>query len=111
MQVAGENWERVFSSGNGNWKLTIEFGWARLRDVGLYAQEFMIKEAGSPSRITHSCVLFQTNPDLLPEVDGYFADPTPRDNFEYSNYTAYTVNMGDGWLNIGRISVNRRAAR
>ena len=30
MRVAAKNWERVFKSGNGNWKLTIEYGWAPL---------------------------------------------------------------------------------
>ena len=103
MQVAAENWERVFKSGNGNWKLTIEFGWAALRDPNFFAQELMVSEGGNPSRITHSCIRFNTNLTLSRGILGFFADPTPRDNVEYLDYTAYTANVGDGWLNTGRI--------
>ena len=77
MQVAAENWERVFKSGNGNWKLTIEFGWTALRDRSFFAQELLIEEAGNASRITHSCILFNNDPDLPGGTIGYFADPTP----------------------------------
>ena len=103
MQVAAENWERVFKSGNGNWKLTIEFGWAALNDPNFFAQELMVAEGGNPSRITHSCIRFNTNLAVPRGILGFFADPTPRDNFEYLDYTAYTANVGDGWLNTGRV--------
>lgn len=102
MQVAAENWERVFKSGNGNWKLTVEYGWAPLVS-NLFANERMISEGGNPSRITHTCILFNNNPGLFPPVAGLFADPTPRDNSEYLSYTSNAVNMGDGWLNAGRV--------
>ena len=46
MQVAAENWERVFKSGNGNWKLTVEYGWAPLVS-NLFANERMISEGGT----------------------------------------------------------------
>ena len=103
MQVAAEHWVRIFKRGGGHWKLTIEYGWATLRDPSLYAQERMVKEAGHPARIRHSCILFNNNPHLVPDVVGFFADPTPRDNAEYLNYTAHAVNTGEGWLNISRI--------
>ena len=102
MRVAAENWERVFKSGNGNWKLTIEYGWAPLVS-NLYANERMVDEGGNPSRITHSCILFNNNPKLFEPVVGLFADPTPRDNSEYLTYTSNAVNLGDGWLNAGRV--------
>jgi len=102
MQVAAENWERVFKSANGNWKLTIEYGWATL--VGnLYANERMVAEGGNPSRITHSCILFNNAPEPFAPTVGLFADPTPRDNSEFLTYTSNAVNMGDGWLNAGRV--------
>jgi len=103
MQVAAENWERVFKSGNGNWKLTVEFGWAALSDPNFFAQELMIDEGGNPSRMTHSCIRFNTNLKLSAGIKGFFADPTPRDNLEYMDYTAHSVNVGDGWFNTGRI--------
>src|SRR2546421_404144 len=63
MQVAAENWERIYKQGGGNWKLTIEYGWGELPGRSLYAQEYKISEAGNnPPRIGHSCILFNTNP-------------------------------------------------
>src|SRR5678810_1418241 len=50
MQVAAENWERALKTGNGNWKLKIEFGWDALRDPTFFAQEHLVGE-GHPSRI------------------------------------------------------------
>jgi len=102
MRVAADNWERVFKSGNGNWKLIIEYGWAPL--VGnLFANERMVNEGGNPSRITYSCILFNNNPELLEPVVDLFADSTPRDKAVYLAYTSNAVNMGDGWLNAGRV--------
>lgn len=95
MRVAAENWERLFKSGNGNWKLTIEYGWSTLRDFSFFAKEHMVKEDGNPSRLTHSCILFNNQPPIEPGViDGFYADPTPRDNSEYSSHGSNAVNMG-----------------
>jgi len=103
MQVAAENWERALKTGNGNWKLKIEFGWDALRDPTFFAQESMISESGNPSRITHSCIIFNTALGFPKDIAGFFADPTPRDNSEYVDYTAYSINTDAGWLNAGRI--------
>jgi hypothetical protein len=63
----------------------------------------MLKEGGNPSRITHGCILFNSAPDLVAnDIDGYFADPTPRDNTEYLNYAAEAENTGNGFVNVGR---------
>src|SRR6266436_4696706 len=34
---------------------------------------------------------------------GWFADPTPRDNSEYTRYTSYHANLERGLLNYGRV--------
>lgn len=75
MQVAAENWERIFRRGGGNWKVTIEYGWGGLVS-SLYAQEYKISEAGNnPSRIGHSCILFNTNPKLEKPLQGFCRRP------------------------------------
>jgi hypothetical protein len=103
MKVAAAQWERVFKRGGGNWKLTIEYGWNALRDANLFAQEYVVSEGGNnPSRIGHSCILFNTVPRIDPPLVGLFADPTPWDNSEYLNYTAEAINTEYGWLNVGR---------
>ena len=63
-------------------------------------------EGGSPRRIVHSCVRFNNSPAVSDEIRGWFADPTPRDNSEYSFYTTDAMPMDKGWrnpLNIGRV--------
>src|SRR5262245_50409736 len=64
MEVAAKNWERVFKQGGGNWKITIEYGWARLLDRNQFARGFMLEEGGNPVRITRGCILFNTEPNL-----------------------------------------------
>ena len=103
MQVAADNWESVLKRGGGDWKLTIEYGWATLGDSSLFAQEVMHEEGGRPSRITHSCVRFNNKSIPGAPFRGFFADPTPRDNSEYGSYTSNAENLEDGWLNTGRV--------
>jgi hypothetical protein len=88
---------------SGNWKLTIEYGWAPLLAPNLFAQEYLVSERGNnPSRIGHSCILFNTVPRIDSPLLGLFADPTPWDNSEYLDYIADAINTEYGWLNIGR---------
>ena len=103
MQVAAERWEAVLKRGGGDWKLTIEYGWATLRDPAQFAREEMRDEGGRPSRITHACVYFNNKPVPGPPDRGVFADPTPRDNSEYLSFTSNAANLVDGWLNVGRV--------
>jgi len=103
MQVAAENWERALKTGNGNWKLKIEFGWDALRDPTFFAQEHLVGEGGNPSRMTHSCIIFNTALGFPKDIAGFFADPTPRDNSEFLDYTSYSISTDAGWLNAGRI--------
>jgi len=103
MQVAAENWERVFKSGNGNWKLTIDVGWDALRDPTFFAQEHVISEGGNPSRITHSCIIFNSALAFPKDIAGFFADHDARNNSEFLDYASYSINTDYGWLNAGRI--------
>ncbi len=60
-------------------------------------------QGGNPVRITRSLVLFNNNPLVEPGIDGFFADPTPRDNSEYLRYTSDRANVEGGQLNVGRV--------
>jgi hypothetical protein len=101
MQVAAEAWERVFPQGS-DWDLTVEFGWTPLRNF-LYGQEDMDDEGGNPVRITRSLILFNNDPVLTEGVEGYFADPTPRDNSEYQRYTTVERIVDKKKVNYGRV--------
>jgi len=104
MQVAAENWERIFKHGSGNWKVTIEYGWSNLAGL-FFGKEYYVSERGNnPSRIGQSYILFNLTPILDASRVGYFADPSPWDNSEYLAYTADTINTGYGWLNGSSIS-------
>ncbi|HEX4772978.1 MAG TPA: hypothetical protein VH351_19240 [Bryobacteraceae bacterium] len=97
-QVAAERWEEVFKSGGGgNWDVTIEFQWGAARHE--YATAFLLSEGGNPVRITRGRVVFQANP---PEP-GFYADPTPRDNTEFSQYSSYLDLEHQVVLNRARI--------
>jgi hypothetical protein len=101
MQVAAEAWERVFAQGS-DWDLTVEFGWTPLRNF-LYGSEDMDDQGGNPVRITRSLILFNNDPFLVDGVEGYFADPTPRDNSEYQRYTTVERIVDKKKVNYGRV--------
>jgi hypothetical protein len=101
MQVAAEAWERVYDDPKDNWDLTIEFGWTPLRN-SLYGQEDMAFQGGNPVRITHSLILFNNVPPL-DDAEGYFADPTPRDNSEYQRYSVIEEIVEKKKVNYGRV--------
>src|SRR5215472_8588657 len=52
MQVAANAWEQVFKRGGGNWKVTIEYGWAPLG--GQFGREIFLTQGGNPVRITRA---------------------------------------------------------
>jgi hypothetical protein len=101
MQVAAEAWERVYDDPKDNWDLTIEFGWTPLRNA-LYAGEDMETQGGNPVRITRSIILFNNVPPL-DESEGFFADPTPRDNSEYQRYSLIEQIVEKKKVNYGRL--------
>ena len=56
-----------------------------------------ISQGGNPIRVTRGLVIFQAKPPK----PGFYADPTPRDNLEYEQYSSFLAEEGP--LNRGRI--------
>src|SRR5262249_48568924 len=83
-KVAAEMWEEVFKTVNGNWDVTIEFGWGGAGS-GLARVEDEISVGGNPARITRARVTFSNAQIDRPNL---FADPTPRDNEEYRQFSS-----------------------
>jgi len=102
-EAAAEAWESVLQHGGGKWMVTIEFGWADTG--GQHAFERLLEQGGNPVRITRSRVLFRNTAPRPGECcfPGWFADPSPRDNSEYLQYTTYSANVKEGLLNVGRV--------
>jgi hypothetical protein len=103
MRVAAQAWERVFRNGGDPWNVTIEYSWAELRP-GLWGEEKVLAQGGTPIRITRARVLFNNKP-TPPEdgIAGFFADPTPWKSSEYLRYTSDRRDVTGGQLNIGRV--------
>jgi hypothetical protein len=109
-QVAAENWEKVFKTGSGKWDVTIYYGWTNLNTTGtpdLYGQEYFIAEGGgNVIRMTSSRIAFTTDPPLPPQpgaIRGFYADPNPRDNSEYTMYTTVQQEVQGVQVNYGRV--------
>jgi len=101
-QVAAQAWEKVFSNGDDDWNVTIEYLWGPLGG-GLFGQETMLKQGGSPVRITRSQIVFNNTPQWDQTFKSYFFDPSPRDNSEFLRYTSDRVNTDQGQINAGRV--------
>jgi len=97
-KVAAEKWEEVFKNVNGNWDVTIEFGWGNLGTAFFAKVEDEISVGGNPARIKRGRVVFNNNPGVEPK---FFADPTPRDNEEYREFSSRLHD--EAQLNIGRV--------
>jgi hypothetical protein len=72
MQVAAENWERVFKQGSGSWNVTIYYSWGEEIFGGdLYGRERLKSQrGGNVVRITESIVLFNAKPPQPPQGGG-----------------------------------------
>ena len=84
-KVAAEAWEEVFKGGSGNWDVTIDFKWGVSTHAWGNAVQF--SQSGNPVRITDGLVIF----NATPPNPGFYADPTPRDNTEYKQYSSYLL--------------------
>ena len=60
-KVAAEKWEEVFKNVNGNWDVTIEFGWGDLGTAFFAKVEDEISVGGNPARIKRGRVVFNNN--------------------------------------------------
>jgi hypothetical protein len=95
-KVAAERWEEVFKNGGGgNWDVTIEFKWGASH--ASWGNAVLLSQGGNPVRITRGLVIFQANPPK----PGFYADPTPRDNLEFEQYSSFRGDEAP--VNRGRI--------
>jgi hypothetical protein len=97
-KVAAEKWEEVFKTVNGNWDVTIEFGWGDLGTAFFAKVEDEISVGGNPARIKRGRVVFNNNQFVEP---AFFAGPTPRDNEEYREFSSLLHD--EAQLNVGRV--------
>jgi hypothetical protein len=107
MAVAAKNWERVFNKGGSKWDLTIEYGWGT--PGAAYGQERMLEQGGNPVRITRSRIIFRNTVTGNPNIFDWYADPTPKNNSEYTVYNSTLGELEDtdfnslGEINVGRV--------
>jgi hypothetical protein len=87
-------WEIAFQDPNDNWVLNLHYQWAALG--GQNGRFILDTQGGSPHRIISGLILFDNS------TVTFFADPTPRDNSEYTQYHESSWDTPDGPLNTGR---------
>jgi len=63
----------------------------------------MLKQGGSPVRITRSQIVFNNTPQWDDTFKAYYLDPTPRDNSEFLRYTSERVIRDQGQINAARV--------
>jgi hypothetical protein len=73
-------WKAAFTDPNDNWVVSLQYQWAPLRS-DLYSQFRTTAQGGDPHRIESGIVTFNNSSATV-----LFADPTPRDNSEYTQY-------------------------
>ncbi len=90
-------WEAAFKDPNDTWVVNLNYQWADL-GTAQNARFVLDTQGGDPHRIESGTVLFNNNTSV-----SFFADPTPRDNSEFTQYREVTSDEPSGPLNVGRI--------
>jgi hypothetical protein len=94
--AAASFWEAAFTDPKDHWVVNIQYQWGELS--GVNGQFAITAQGGDPHRIESGTITFD-NSGRTP----FFADPTPRDNSEYTQYTQNHFDTPDGPLIVGRI--------
>jgi hypothetical protein len=94
--TAASFWEAAFTDSKNHWVVNIQYQWGALS--GVNGQFQTTAQGGDPHRIESGTITFD-NSGRTP----FFADPTPRDNSEYTQYTQGHFDTPDGPLIISRV--------
>jgi hypothetical protein len=93
--TAAATWERAFP-GRQPWVLDLKYEWAPL-SLASNARFILKSQGGYPHRILSGLIQFNNTGDVR-----FFADPTPDDHSEYTEYQEEFADEPQGVLNVGR---------
>jgi hypothetical protein len=94
-KTAAATWEKAFPGGQP-WVLDLQYEWAPL-GPGLNAQFIPQSQGGHPHRILSGLIRFNNTGHAR-----FFADPTPADHSEYTEYQEEFADAPEGFINVGR---------
>jgi hypothetical protein len=89
-------WEAAFPSSTDNWVVNLQYGWGPLN--GINGQFYTGDQDGTPHRIESGSIIFNNTGSTA-----FFADPTPLDNSEYTQYSQNQFDTPDGPLVVSRV--------
>ena len=93
--AAASFWEAAFTDPKDHWVVNIQYQWGPVNGNGQFRTT---AQGGDPHRIESGTITFD-NSGRTP----FFADPTPRDNSEYTQYTQGHFDTPEGPLIISRV--------
>ena len=93
--AAAATWEKAFPGGQP-WVLDLKYEWAPLQ--GQNARFLLKEQGGHPHRILSGLIQFNNTGDVR-----FFADPTPDDHSEYTEYHEQFADTPEGMINVGRM--------
>lgn len=92
--AAAAFWQNAYRAPGDAWVLNLQYEWAAL--PGRNGQFHLTDQGGSPHRIISGLIQFDNS------AVRFFADPTPFDNSEYTQFHETTWDTPFGMLNSGR---------
>jgi hypothetical protein len=92
--TAAATWEKAFPGGQP-WVLDLEYKWAPLQNNARFTLK---SQGGHPHRILSGLIEFNNC-----EFVQFFADPTPDDHSEYTEYYEICSEVPEGVINTGRM--------